>query len=188
MQHPHFKQTETAQASALFSQEAQMNAVQEDQSMESLLEENNITWDSLNDIRTSLNQDAIKFVHDFEEIINNPMVLNSLGDDKAEFDRYISIFQNDIIQFNNSVTQIMAQHTGRTGKITTDDEYAEFMSISMAYQATYMNIATVVGPVMMQLVMLLTQIQARSNNKIVYVGQPSMGTSDMSVNPTTEAV
>lgn len=171
MQHPPFKQTETAKATTQVTEEVQSNTEQQEQSMESLLQENNITWESLDEIRTSLNEDAIKFVHDFEEIVNSPLVHGGLGEDKPEFDRYINIFQNDIVQFNSTVMQIMAQHKGKTGKIVTDDEYAEFMGISMAYQSAYMNIATVVGPVMMQLVMLLTQIQAKSSNKIVYVGQ-----------------
>jgi hypothetical protein len=152
-----FKRKETAAAA---SKVAEKPAEGFEQTTEQLLEARDIRWEALDELRSDLAMETMKLVQGFDEIVNSPLS-REMGEDQAVFDKFVSVFRKDIGNFSNELVATNQRHAGKSGKITTDAEYNKFMEISMAYESLYLNVASVTGPVITQLVLLLTTANQR---------------------------
>lgn len=138
-------------------------------SMEELIKSQNLVWEGLNAIRDELNKSTMVLIHDSFMITSIPELIENLGEMRPEYDRFRAVLNNDITKFSERVAEIIKSHAGKTGPITTDEEYQQYEMISMQYHQEYSSLGIVIGPVVMQLVAMVATVNERLQNKMVYV-------------------
>lgn len=116
---------------------------------------NNQTWADLNTLREELANATMTFTGQVYALINNPQVLESLGEHKAKFDRLAQTFFTDAQAFSSRVAELRAQHEHRTGPFTSLEEYGEFNKLALQYQNANDELRVLLAPTISEMVLIV---------------------------------
>lgn len=120
-----------------------------------LLSKNDQSWDDLNNLRESLGSALLQLCQEIFSMSVNPEIQSVLGDRKTEFDKLMKTFEADSTSFSERVQEIRLQHEGRTGKLTSMQEYSEFTRLFLQYQNAHDELNALLAPTMSELVLLV---------------------------------
>lgn len=137
---------------------------------ETFLANNPVSWDDLNTLKNDLGNTIMEFVSEIKSTVENPQIVNNLGERKGEFEKLITLFFSDINEFSLQVKNIRSEHEQHTGRITTLEDYNTYNRLAITYHNLYMELISLTSPTMSAIVLLISDI-TNDNGKDVKVEQ-----------------
>lgn len=136
---------------------------------EAFLKDEKHTWDDLNTLKDELGSQVLYFMREMKDIVENPDVVNSLGDLKPRFEQDVGTFFSDLNDFSAKVKELRVQHESKTGPITTLVDFNLYNRLSIGYNSLFMELIAFTSPTMASIV--LTIHQASTAGKSQSVGE-----------------
>lgn len=121
-----------------------------------------ISWEDLTQLQQSLGQETVNFVTQVMSMVNNPSIVNNLGDDREIFKSTIEIFLRDIHNLSLDIQKLRQKHEGKTGKIENYNDYQLYNEISGKYSNLYTDITLSLTPVITDLIFLANKAKLRN--------------------------
>ena len=125
---------------------------------ESLMEEESYNWDELNELRDDLGKGIMSFVFQVKSVIEQPDVINNLGDMADEFSQVTSLFFNDINDFSMRVKENRMLHDGKSGKVTDLTDFNTYNRCAMMYHSLFSELSALVTPTLSKLMLIISEI------------------------------
>lgn len=100
---------------------------------EKFLRRANIRWDEIEEIDRNLVIQSTRVAGELLPIIENPDVINNLGDRKELFMRAAVQFKNDFIKFTEGLEAIKDRWEGKQGQVLTMEDLNLYNIISTEY-------------------------------------------------------
>lgn len=122
-----------------------------------LLDTMNQTWDDLDALRMELANAVMTFTGQTYGMIHNPHIQNLLGDRRPEFDQLAKTFDADIKGFSQRIKDLRLQHEGRTGRVTSMEDYATFNRLMISYTNANEELMALLGPTMTGMVLITNE-------------------------------
>ncbi|QXN70416.1 hypothetical protein AGENTSMITH_10 [Bacillus phage vB_BspM_AgentSmith] len=127
---------------------------------ETFLANNPVDWNDLNKLKDDLGNTILNFVGQIKSTIENPQVVNNLGDRADEFKKLVTLFFSDISDFSSQVKTTRGEHEHRSGRITSLEDYNTYNRLAITYHNLYMELISLTSPTMSSIVMLISDITA----------------------------
>lgn len=124
-----------------------------------------IKWETLEELRSELAQEFVKFTADILKIVLNKEIHLYLEDDKDAYNTSANILLRDIHNFTIDMKQLYESHKDKTGLILTDEDYSLYTRLSNIYQEKYNNIITILAPVLTDIAVIYQNVQYRMMRK-----------------------
>lgn len=130
-----------------------------------LLANNEHTWDELNSLKDTVASSVMEFTTQVAELTLNQQITENLGDRTEMFKKLSHQFFSDINNFSLQVKQLRSQHEGRTGNVTSMDDYNLYNRLSLSYASLMTELSAVVSPTMGEMVMIVADIEHELRGK-----------------------
>lgn len=122
------------------------------------LKDGNYKWDDLTVLKEELGKSVLEFVIHVNNIIANKQIIDNLGIRKEHFDKVVSMFNNDILQFSDKIKNLRVQHEGYVGLITNIDEFDTYNRLAIQYQVLFSELSTLVTPALSDIMTIISEI------------------------------
>jgi hypothetical protein len=117
-----------------------------------------LNWEDLDNIKNEIGKHTIEFIYNVNSIITNEAIVSNLKDKKADFDKLVNLFFTDIKKFSENIAKLRVQHEGKTGPITTMQDYNTYNNLAIQYHYLYSQISTLLAPTVAEIVFLVGDI------------------------------
>lgn len=121
------------------------------------LNSNKECWNDLAVLKDDLATTLLQFVVEIESAVTSPEILNALGADRHEFDKTVNVFYSDVNKFTEQIQILRHQHEHLSGGIDSMDDLNLFTRLSMGYQTLQIELHSLLGPTMANIVLILHQ-------------------------------
>lgn len=141
------------------------------------LNSNKECWDDLSLLKNELATALLHFVIEIESMVTSPDILSALGEDRREFDKTVNVFYSDVNKFTEQIHALRSQHEHLSGGIESMDDLNLFTRLSMNYQVLQIELHSLLGPTMANIVLILHQALPSK----IAVKDPEPTTGDVNV-------
>ena len=133
------------------------------------LANHNFDWSDLMKFQSEMNSYILEFVVQANRIAANKELIAKLGDQKADFQRYMTTFYSDVDAFTRRTEALYKRVPKTSGKIETMDEYGLYNQIGIEHHTLMSDLTSIVAPTLTQVVMILSSIDLvvdKDGNKV----------------------
>lgn len=152
---------------------------------ESFLAKNPVDWDDLNKLKDDLGSTIMNFVFEIKSTIENPQVVNNLGERAPEFQKLVKLFFSDINSFSNQVKSTRLEHETREGRITSLEDYNTYNRLAITYHNLYMELVSLTSPTMSAIVLLISDITAAMDEALRLEAEEAVAETTVAVEVET---
>ena len=152
---------------------------------ESFLAKNPVDWDDLNRLKDDLGSTIMNFVFEIKSTIENPQVVNNLGERAPEFQKLVKLFFSDINSFSNQVKSTRLEHETREGRITSLEDYNTYNRLAITYHNLYMELVSLTSPTMSAIVLLISDITAAMDEALRLEAEEAVAETTVAVEVET---
>lgn len=152
---------------------------------ESFLAKNPVDWDDLNKLKDDLGNTIMNFVFEIKSTIENPQVVNNLGERAPEFQKLVKLFFSDINSFSNQVKSTRLEHETREGRITSLEDYNTYNRLAITYHNLYMELVSLTSPTMSAIVLLISDITAAMDEALRLEAEEAVAETTVAVEVET---
>lgn len=132
---------------------------------ETFLANNPVSWSDLDKLKDDLGNTIMNLVFEIKSTIENPQVVNNLGEKADEFKSLVTLFFSDVNDFSNQVKTARSEHEGRSGRITTLEDYNTYNRLAITYHNLYMELISLTSPTMSAIVLMIADITSEMDIK-----------------------
>lgn len=152
---------------------------------ETFLAKNPVDWDDLNKLKDDLGNTIMNFVFEIKSTIENPQVVNNLGERAPEFQKLVKLFFSDINSFSNQVKSTRLEHETREGRITSLEDYNTYNRLAITYHNLYMELVSLTSPTMSAIVLLISDITAAMDEALRLEAEEAVAETTVAVEVET---
>lgn len=132
---------------------------------ETFLANNPVSWSDLDKLKDDLGNTIMNLVFEIKSTIENPQVVNNLGEKADEFKSLVTLFFSDVNDFSSQVKTVRSEHEGRSGRITTLEDYNTYNRLAITYHNLYMELISLTSPTMSAIVLMIADITSEMDIK-----------------------
>lgn len=141
---------------------------------ETFLANNPVSWSDLDKLKDDLGSTIMELVFEVKSTIENPQVVNNLGEKADEFKNLVTLFFSDVNDFSNQVKVARGEHEGRSGRITTLEDYNTYNRLAITYHNLYMELISLTSPTMSAIVLMIADITSEMDEALKLEAEESV--------------
>lgn len=138
---------------------------------EDFLKDSNFNWDDLVKLKEELGTSIIQFIGQVQSVITNVDIINNLGDQKAHFDKVVSLFFSDINEFSHRVKNIRTEHEHLSGHISNINDFNKYNRIAIEYQSMFSDLATLMTPTLSDIMLTVNEVFTKNTSPVIITSE-----------------
>lgn len=121
------------------------------------LEGQNYSWDDLRKLKDELGAGVLEFVGQVNQMLQNPDIVNNLGEQTKHFSDTVEIFFKDITGFSEKIRVVREQHEHLSGPVTDLNQLSLYNRLAMNYHSLCSELTILVGPTISELILTVSK-------------------------------